>query len=86
LYEYLALGKPVLLCPSDGDVMEKILSESKLGFFANTSKDAKCSIETLRELYLDEQKLSALKENSRQFISPYSRFNQLKELAKRLAN
>jgi glycosyltransferase involved in cell wall biosynthesis len=86
LYEYLALGKPVLLCPSDGDVMEKILSESKLGFFANTSKEAKSSIDTIRELYLDEQKLSALKENSRNFISPYSRFNQLNELAKHLAN
>ena len=86
LYEYLALGKPVLLCPSDGDVMERILRESKLGFFANTPEEAKSLIGDIRELYLNEKKLAAMKENSRRFILPYSRFNQLNELAKHLAN
>lgn len=86
LYEYLALGKPVLLCPSDKDVMEQILTESKLGYFANTAAEAKALIDEIRGLYLDEKKLSTLKENSRKFISPYSRFNQLKELAKHLAD
>jgi glycosyltransferase involved in cell wall biosynthesis len=86
LYEYLALGKPVLLCPSDKDVMEQILTESKLGYFANTAAEAKALIDEIRGLYLDEKKLSTLKKNSRKFISPYSRFNQLKELAKHLAD
>lgn len=36
LYEYLALAKPILLCPSDGDVMEELATDAGLGFVANS--------------------------------------------------
>lgn len=86
LYEYLALGKPVLLCPTDEDLMEKILSESSLGFFAKDSKESFLLIKEIRTLYDDSDKMDKLKQISRKAILPYSRENQLKILAKHLGN
>ena len=52
LYEYIGLGKPVLLCPSDQDVMEEILTDTGLGFFADDPINCFNQIERIRSLYL----------------------------------
>lgn len=79
LYEYIALGKPVLLCPTDQDLMEEILTESGLGFFAMNSSDGKELLLELQNLYREVEQLSKMKANSRRTILRYSRFEQLKK-------
>lgn len=81
LYEYLAIGKPVLLCPTDGDVMEQILSESGLGFFVKNQSQGLSIMLELQDLYENEANLSQLKKQSREVVSKYSRFHQLQKLA-----
>lgn len=78
LYEYMALGKPVLLCPSDGDVMEKMLKESGLGFFANSAKECLDKIEEIRSLY-ELGEIDEIRQYSRLNIAQYSRLNQLQK-------
>jgi hypothetical protein len=77
LYEYLALGKPVLLCPSDHDVMESILRETKLGFFARDTAEGFAQIDQIQSLYADPLELEQRKTESRLAITKYSRFHQL---------
>lgn len=84
LYEYIAIGKPVLLCPTDGDVMEEILTETGLGFFANNETEGEELILKLQQIHDEKFQLSKLRENSRTVIKKYSRFEQLKKLADRL--
>jgi glycosyltransferase involved in cell wall biosynthesis len=86
LYEYLALGKPVLLCPTDDDVMEGILKESGLGFFVNTSSQGEKVILQLQEYYKREGNSLIFRDQSRETVVKYSRFHQLKKLADHLAN
>jgi glycosyltransferase involved in cell wall biosynthesis len=80
LYEYIALAKPVLLCPTDQDLMEEILKESGLGFFAKNASDGVDLILELQDLYRDQNRLSQMKTHSRTSILKYSRFQQLKKL------
>ena len=79
LYEYMALGKPVLLCPTDHDIMEQMLAEVELGFFASSAEKCLEQIELIRELYASGRAL-ALKESSKSKIQKYSRFNQLQQI------
>jgi len=80
LYEYIALGKPVLLCPTDHDVMERILIDSGLGFFSSTNEEAFLELMKIRELYQDSDLLNKKITDSRKKILKYSRFEQLKNL------
>lgn len=52
IYEYLGLGKPVLICPSDGDILEETFSGYNLGFTANRSEDALKILQDLFQKYL----------------------------------
>jgi hypothetical protein len=40
LYEYIGFGKPILACPSDGDIIENTLANYNIGEISNTSEDA----------------------------------------------
>lgn len=84
LYEYLALGKPVMLCPTDEDVMEDILKKTGFGYFCKDSKEGAELILQIMELYKDSQTLQKRKEQAKESIMPFSRFHQLKHLAKNL--
>ena len=85
LYEYLALGKPVLLSPSDKDIMESILSEAGLGFASNTVEECFKQIQQIRTLYQTGQ-IEQLKEKSKHKIAKYSRFNQLQQIKEVLSD
>jgi len=39
IFDYLGLKKEVVCCPSDGDVVEKILTETGTGYFCNSSTE-----------------------------------------------
>ncbi|MDR7130533.1 glycosyltransferase involved in cell wall biosynthesis [Algoriphagus sp. 4150] len=79
LYEYMALGKPVLLCPSDGDIMEQMVTDVGLGFIANSVEECFEQIKRLRDDY-ETGRIEALKELSKSKIGKYSRFSQLQKI------
>ncbi len=79
LYEYIALGKPIILSPSDGDIMETMLNKAGLGFSANSAEECFEQIQRIRNLYHNGL-VEKLKENSKSKIEQYSRFNQLKQI------
>lgn len=79
IYEYLALRKPVLLCPSDHDIMEKMIRETGLGFVANSPSQCLAAVNEIRALYKGNKILSK-EENALPAILKYSRLNQMKKL------
>jgi hypothetical protein len=78
LYEYIGLKKPVLLCPTDHDVMERTLKEVGLGFFAEDLSSCMMEIEKIRALYphniIDFSKAADPK------VHKYSRFHQMSKI------
>ena len=52
LFEYYASGKPILLCPSDKDVMEEFVLKTNSGFVANTVEECEA---ILRECLAKKQ-------------------------------
>ncbi len=40
LYEYIGFGKPIMVCPSDGDIIENTLKGYNIGEISNTSEEA----------------------------------------------
>jgi hypothetical protein len=40
IYEYLGLGKPVMICPGDEDILDNTFKPYNLGSIANTSEEA----------------------------------------------
>ncbi|KEO73457.1 glycosyltransferase family protein [Anditalea andensis] len=79
LYEYIGLKKPVLLCPTDNDIMEIILSEVNLGFFATDKESCFQEIERIRSLYIDAT-IEDLEESAVNKITKYSRFIQMAKI------
>jgi len=79
LYEYLALGKPIVLCPSDGDLMEKMITESGLGFVANSAEHCYEQILKIKS-HFERGEVGELKINSQTKIQKFSRFNQLLQI------
>ncbi|MEO7049095.1 MAG: glycosyltransferase [Ferruginibacter sp.] len=79
LYEYVALQKPVLVCPSDGEIIEETLTETGQGYFANT---AEACYELLQKLYKEYgQEFSIAKNINAEAVQKYSRYNNVKKLA-----
>lgn len=80
LYEYLALGKPVLLCPSDGDVMESMVMDAGVGFVSNDPNEGELQINRLQALYKSPELVQEMKRKSQKNIGRFSRFEQMKKL------
>lgn len=79
LYEYIGLKKPVLLCPTDGDIMEEILQEVGLGFFAIDAKTCLREIEKIQQLY-ENDKIKLLEASATDKVLKFSRFVQMSKL------
>lgn len=84
LYEYIGLKKPVLLCPSDQDVMEAILSEVGLGFFANDEKSCLAELDKIKKLYQSGE-IGKLEVESSKKVHQYSRFVQMSKISSLIA-
>jgi glycosyltransferase involved in cell wall biosynthesis len=76
LYEYIGLKKPVLLCPTDNDVMENILKDVELGYFAYDSDTCFQEIEKIRKLY-ERGEVNSLAEGVGNKALKYSRLHQM---------
>lgn len=83
LYEYMGLQKPVLLCASDHDLMEAMLSDSGLGFFADSSEEALVQIDRIKDLY-SSGIIDDFRNKSTLGIMKYTRFQQLKKIVSAL--
>ncbi|MEO8766191.1 MAG: hypothetical protein ABI416_17950 [Ginsengibacter sp.] len=79
VYEYLALRKPVLICPSDHDIIEETLRSTNQAIVTNTVDE--CA-DKLRELYSEFVSAGkiAIKTND-DIILQYSRKAQVRRLA-----
>ncbi len=82
LYEYLAIGRPVLLCPSDKDIIDETLTNCGLKLEANTSNEASDIILQAYNDFLDQTD-NIVKPNT-QAINLYSTKNQVKNLSELL--
>ena len=78
LYEYVGMGKPILLYPDDKDIVSETLTDTGLGIICSSVKEI---IESIEKLIL--QKESQLKPNKER-IQFYSRKEQTKVLAQLL--
>lgn len=79
LFDYFQTGKPILLCPSDKDVMEEFIRKTNSGYIANTVEECTEILQTL----LDKKKAGesiALDRNMEEAYF-YSREYQTKKLA-----
>lgn len=82
VFDYLSVQKPILLCPSDNDVLEKLINETKSGFVLNEKDDIIC---LLNDLYEKWRKKIPLDFNPiADIIQNYSRENQVRNLVKTL--
>lgn len=79
IYEYLGLGKPVLICPGDGDVLNETFSPYDLGFVANTSHEALEILKMHFNAFLENR--PAVENANRSYALKFTRQEQTKVLA-----
>jgi glycosyltransferase involved in cell wall biosynthesis len=79
IFEYATSGKPILLCPSDNDVLANFVKETNTGVSFNKTSEL---IDFLSKVILKKTKneMFELKLNLNS-LETYSRENQTKELA-----
>jgi len=79
IYEYLGLGRPVLVCPGDEDILDETFSQYNLGFIANTADEAYTVLNTQFKKYLDGK--FATMQADTQYTAQFARSTQAKVLA-----
>jgi len=81
IFEYLFYKKPILLCPSDNDIMQEMLIKTRTGYYANNVKDC---YNHLVFLYSKFIKMEPAIEPNLDEINQYSRKNQIYNFSKAL--
>lgn len=79
LYEYIALKKPVLVCPTDGEIIEETLKETGQGYFANTEEECFKLLCELSNLYRSNKTDAVSIDLSA--VNRFSRIENVKKLA-----
>lgn len=79
LFEYFNLNRPILLCPSDNDVMEKFIRETNSGYIANTKEECTTLLKFLIQKKQNNESLMPQRNESA--AKQYTRQNQTKVLA-----
>ena len=78
IFEYVGIQKPIVLCPGDKDILEKIVKETKSGFVWDSKNEAKKGLITIIDNFIINKKTPDIKNNKeREF---YSRKSQAKKL------
>ena len=81
-FDYLGAGKHIILCPSDQDILEEIVSKSGLGFICNNEQEAYETLSSLFNEYISKGYMQAT--GNKTEIEKYSRRNQTKAMAEAL--
>lgn len=79
LFDYLYYRKPILLCPSDLDVIEKIIQESHSGVIANSIDEAIFGVTSIMNRQIYEG--STFVKSDQNYITQFSRKAQTKRFA-----
>lgn len=79
IYEYLGLGKSVMVCPGDKDILDETFNGYNLGYIAYTADEAYAQLETLFNHYLNGAYESL--QPDRTYISKFNRDEQATVLA-----
>jgi peptidoglycan/xylan/chitin deacetylase (PgdA/CDA1 family) len=79
IFEYLACRKTIILCPTDEDILENIINETKSGFICNTSSDIEAILKRKIDEFIKTGTIDYKSDTSE--IEKYSRKNQTKKLA-----
>jgi len=79
IFEYCKTGIPILLCPSDNDVMQQMLTELNAGYSAQTENECVEIIASFIRGKLNHTPL--ISQINKQALTRYSRENQTKILA-----
>jgi glycosyltransferase involved in cell wall biosynthesis len=80
LYEFIALRKPVLVCPSDREIVEETLLETGQGFMANNERECLSMLNYFYSEWKDTGKIKGF-----QFKEEKAVFYTRKEQAKKLS-
>ena len=79
IFDYYNSDKPILLCPSDNDLMENFIKETNSGYIANTKDECVAILEKLIQLKKEAKPLIGPRNNQNALF--YSRKYQTKVLA-----
>jgi len=79
IYEYIGLHKPVLLYPSDNDVIEQILNSSKLGIIPSSKTELYNKLAKIISAHINDEQWFIQPKNID--IAKYSRKQQTKSLS-----
>lgn len=83
LYEYIALRKPVLIYPSDGDIIEDTLSKTRQGIICNSQEEMLDALHTYYNLF-EQNTYEKIGTFNEEVIASFSRENQCEILIQAL--
>jgi glycosyltransferase involved in cell wall biosynthesis len=75
IYEYLAMGKPILSYPSDGDIIDETLGGYNLGYVCKNEEEI---LNQLNKLYFIYNSKSPDVISDKEYVNQFSRKNQSK--------
>ncbi len=81
IYEYLAMGKPILSYPSDGDIIDETLGGYNLGYVCKNDEEI---LNQLNKLYFTFMSKSLDVISDKEYVNQFSRKNQSKLTAELL--
>ncbi|MBA3648942.1 MAG: hypothetical protein H0W62_10405 [Chitinophagales bacterium] len=84
LFDYIGLHKPVLLYPSDHDILEQILIETRLGIIPTSEKETYSMLKKIIDKYLTDSLIDI--HPNIESINKFSREEQAKAMVKVLDN
>lgn len=84
IYEYMASGSPILICPTDGDILEEMITTTKTGQCAKDEDDAFAVLNHHYQRYRTGEVMR--NDPEAQAVRAYSRSAQVAELAKVIKN
>jgi hypothetical protein len=82
VFDYLGCHKPILLCPSDHEVLESIIAPSGLGMIADTEEELEPMLEQALLEFMKTGTVSRMA--NAETLNQYSRENQARLLAQAL--
>lgn len=81
-FDYLATGKPIILCPSDNDILERIVKETGQGIICNNEHEAYIALKQLIDEWLNNKSIKV--SLNTKAIEFYTRKKQTETLSKEL--
>ena len=78
IFEYIGIQKPIILCPGDKDILEKIVKETKSGFVWDSKKEAQKGLISIIDDFIINKTTLKIKNNK--VRESYSRKTQAKKL------